>query len=97
MISNDKERKHKLLTSPNACSAFVQATAAAACSYFLPSGLTTIACSLRHENFHLFAQIAFNCFAKNELKRLNSRAMPDEPPVKVMRKVCKLTSKVSGK
>lgn len=82
---------------PNARIAFVKATAAAACSYYLPSGLTAIACSSNHNNFNMIVQSAFNCFAKNELKRLNCQAMPEEPPAKVMRKVRKLTSKACGK
>jgi len=53
-------------------------------------------CSAGHFIFELIIQTAFNCFAKNELKRLNAaKNAPDT--LCGNRKIRKLTSRDSGK
>ena len=47
-------------------------------------------CNEGHCNFKTILQSFFNCFSKNELKRVNKC---DEPPAKINRGVKKLTSK----
>ena len=47
-------------------------------------------CNEGHCNFKAILQSIFNCFAKNELKRVNKC---DKPPAKMSRGVRKLTSK----
>lgn len=51
-------------------------------------------CEEGHCNFKAILQSLFNCFAKNELKRLNQC---EEPPAKMSRGVRKLTSKSTPK
>ena len=49
-----------------------------------------------HCNFDMIVKSAFNCFAKNELKRLNSSAIV-EIPAKVSRSISKLSGKTFDK
>jgi len=49
-------------------------------------------CEKDHCNFEMIVKSAFNCFAKNELKRLNGRASA-EIPTKVSRSISKLNGK----
>ena len=79
------------------CSIFVQATAAVACFHYMPSGLTTITCTMGHETFWLICMSVFNRFAKNELTLLNSRALPEQATAKHLCKVRELTSKAWDK
>ena len=46
--------------------------------------------------FSLIVQSAFNCFAKNHLKRLNAKPMLEKAPKKNFRKLRKLISKASA-
>ena len=43
---------------------------------------TNVKCNLNHLNFNLIVHTAFNCFAKNQLQRLNSCPSLDDPPQK---------------
>ena len=52
--------------------------------------LLDIKCSAGHNNFDPIIKCAFNCFVKNELKRLNVPKL--EAPAKMSRTVRKLTS-----
>ena len=48
-------------------------------------------CANNHCNFEFILQTAYNCFVKNDLKRLNSRSR--DPPAKTARIMQKLSSK----
>jgi len=97
VITRDEAKLHKLLTQPNQRKVFVKATSVAISSSASLQCLLNVKCASNHQNFELIVQTAFNCFAKNQLKRLNSRPMAEEPPAKVLRKVRKLTSKAAGR
>ena len=93
-ISSDVNIKMKLLTSgSDQCALFTKALRLFASSRSV-SVLNQV-CSKQHENFDVVVQSAFNCFAKNELKRLNSRKA--EPPAKMQRTARKLNSSTSVK
>ena len=52
-------------------------------------------CTQNHENFELIVQSAFNCFTKNELKRLICRK--SEAPARMQHTTRKFSSKRSAK
>ena len=52
-------------------------------------------CESGHVNFDLIIQTAFNCFAKNEPKRFDSKPSLGDPPKKDSRRIRKLASKTS--
>ena len=84
----------KLLTFKNQRSVFVAAITHCTLSSQVLRKLTNVKCSAKHSNFDYIVQSSFNCFAKNLLKRLNSRPSLEEPEKKT-RKMRKLTSKAS--
>ena len=53
-------------------------------------------CSAGHQNFKMIVKSAFNCFAKNEIKRLNV-SQDALPTLSSNRKIRKVTSKGSDK
>ena len=61
------------------------------------SSLAHIKCYQNHENFNLILQKAYNCCAKNQLKRMNSRPMLETPFPKALRTISKLYSRGSGR
>ena len=58
--------------------------------------LTNVKYSLNCLNFYVIVHTALNCFAKNQVQRLNSRPSLDDPPQKSLRKIRKLTLKTSN-
>ena len=59
---------------------------------YLFTNITAVNCSAGHSNFTWIVESAFNCLAKNELKRFNDRK--SDPPAKMSRTVKKLSRKV---
>lgn len=94
-ISSDKLAKHRLLSDSNSRTLFVSAVFGAINSSDSLRSLLSQRCLDNHNNFHLIVQSAFNCFAKNELKRWNAPQM--EAPAKMVRTATKLTSTVLKK
>ena len=89
-ISSDNTIKERLLSSSNQRLIF----ASSILKVIAFSGykdLLNQKCAKNHCNFKFILQSAYNCFAKNELKRLNSRS--GDPPVKMARNIRKLSSK----
>ena len=90
-IIANQEAKSKMMTVSNQRSAFISAVTTfvkQSCDFQdLPNNI----CSEGHSNFKLILQTVFNCFAKNELKRLNA---PSTAPALMVtaRKIRKLTS-----
>ena len=70
-IISDKVLKQKLMKFSNQRYAFVQILSNVAEFSEAFSTAKYLSCSQMHVNFKLIVQTAFNCFAKNELKRLN--------------------------
>lgn len=95
-IAADESVMQKLFASSNQRSLFIKATVTAASCNDTLCTLTDVKCAFSHANFELIVKSAFNCFAKNHLKRLNSRPCPEDPQPKVLRKIRKLTSKASS-
>ena len=81
----------------NQRSIFLSAVRSVINSGQISSDVLNVSCDMQHINFDLIVQTAFNCFAKNELKRLNASRMAEEPPAKQLRKIRKLTSKALGR
>ena len=86
-----------LMRCNNQRSVFVQAVQEVFKSSPMLMGYLQAECAQNHANFHYIVQIAFNCFARNELKRLNGRPVAGDMPGKNLRKIRKLTSKSSCK
>jgi len=80
-VSSDSEAKMRLLTVNNQRPVFARALLLLASTNSV--ALLNQQCSNKHDNFDLVVQAAFNCFAKNELKRLNCQKA--EPPAKMQR------------
>ena len=57
--------------------------------------LLSTSCNQLHCNFKLILNIIFNCFAKNELKRMNAQSIANDPVPKATCVCGKLTSKGS--
>ena len=95
-ISGNSNIMKKLLCCQNQQAVFVEAVCDVV-QAFLCGGPLFVRCESSHDNFVPIIQTAFNCFAKNELKRINCKATPAELPAKNLRKIRKLTSKVSEK
>ena len=95
MISSDETIKTNLLCLSNPRSAFSKAVIKVAKDSATHEILTRQKCCKGHANFYLILQIAFNCFAKNELKRLN--AVGVDAPERMARSIRKLSSKNSCK
>ena len=94
-VASNREDLKKLLSLNNPRAVFAKALSAVVKSR-ASCNLTNVKCSLNHSNFNLIVHSAFNCFAKNQLQRLNSRPSLDHPPQKSLRKIQKLTSKTSN-
>ena len=92
-ISTDDETKMKLLTGNEHRAVFAKALHRLASS--TSAAVLNQQCSQQHENFDSVVQAAFNCFAKNELKRLNCKKA--DPPAKMQRTARKLNSRATAK
>ena len=83
--------KKKLLSVCNQRSAFIAAVTYKFEECSVDSELDLYCkCSAGHFNFELMIATAFNCFAKNELKRLNAQKIAPEPMCtnRKLRKLC---------
>lgn len=87
LISDDLRRK-TFLTSVNPRKLFVNALLEKS---HATSCLTSPTCQSGHACFHKILELSFNCFAKNELKRLNTVRQASEP-ASASRKIRKLNS-----
>ena len=96
-IAAEKSIMGRLMRGGNQRSIFLSAVRSVINSGQISSDVLNVSCDMQHINFDLIVQTAFNCFAKNELKRLNASRMAEEPPAKQLRKIRKLTSKASGR
>ena len=85
---NDDVAKKKIMTFRNQQSAFVAAVKVMVQKSNFSAAIFKL-CLASHYNFELILKIVFNCFAKNELKRLNT---PKEEPQLRSRKMRKLNS-----
>ena len=94
-VASDETQFKKFLCVGNQRSAFISGVRAMANSTAMFRELLNVKCSADHSNFDLILQGAFNCCAKNSLKRINSRPMLQEPPKKMLRSINKLSSKSS--
>ena len=92
-IAMDDSIMHRLLMCSNQRNAFVNAVTKSVQSSEILHSLFHIQCSAKHTNFQLILQSVFNCCAKNQLKRINSRPNHSGPPCKAMRCIKKLTGK----
>ena len=92
-IISDEVLKQKLMKFSNQRYAFVQILSNVAEFSEVLSAAKYLSCGQMHVNFKLFLQTAFNCFAKNDLKRLNQCQV--DAPSKMSRSVRKLTAKSS--
>ena len=89
-IISDEVLKQKLMKFSNQCYAFVQIQSNVVKFSEVFSTAKYLSCQM-HVNFKLILQTAFNCFAKNDLKRLNQCQV--DAPTKMSRSVRKLTAK----
>ena len=96
-ISENDEIMKKLLRCSNQQRVFMSAVRKFLCSVNALSNLAYIKCNQNHENLNLILQKTYNCCAKNQLKRMNSRPMLETPPPKALRTISKLTSKGSSR
>jgi len=94
IMSNDVAKK-KFMACNNHRGIFIKGVCSFAESSDIHEAALVKTCSNMHNNFKLILQIAFNCFAKNELKRLNECTI--DAPEKMTRTVRKLTAKSSAK
>ena len=94
-ILADEAAKTKMMTVANQRSVFVTSVKRLVAESSHYCGMLHNKCLRDHCNFELILQIVFNCFAKNELKRLN--APRTKAPDMMARKVRKLTSGSSTK
>ena len=92
IISNDTLKK-KFISCNNHQNVFVEGLCFFAKTSEIFRTASLQSCSDMHNNFRLILQTAFNCFAKNELKRLNQFIV--DAPQKMSRTVRKLTAKSS--
>ena len=89
-ISFDNTMKELLLSSSNQRLIFVSSILKVI-AFSDYEDLLNQKCAKNHCNFEFILQSAYNCFAKNELKRLNSRS--GDPPAKMARNIRELSSK----
>ena len=89
-ISYDDTIKERLLSSSNQRLIFVLSIIKVI-AFSDYKDLLYQKCAKNHCNFEFILQTAYNCFAKNELKRLNSRS--GDTPAKMARNMRKLSSK----
>ena len=93
-IISDEVSEQKLLKFTNQRYAFVQILSNVAKFLEVHSTAKYLSCGQTHVNFKLILQIAFNCFAKKQLKRLNQCQV--DAPSKMSRSVREFTAKSSG-
>ena len=88
--THDEKAKSKMVATPCQQSVFVTAVKnfVSKSTYYL--AMMCDKCTAGHCNFDLFLAIVFNCFAKNELKRLN--VPENEPPAAISRKIRKVAA-----
>ena len=78
VITSDKFIKRKLLSHINSRALFVASVLGLFDSSDTLCSMAHQKCAKNHKNFEMIVEFAFNCFAKNELKRLN--VSQPEPP-----------------
>ena len=93
ILSTGEPTKTKFLSMSNPRSVFLKALINIAAATETLSNLLSQQCSAGHLNFKEVVKSTFNCFAKNELKRIN--AFKVEMPEISVKKLRKLTSKSS--
>ena len=86
-IEADESIKKRLLAMNNQRGGFLHAVSCVAKQSNFIRVLLDIKCSVGHRNFDSIIKCAFNCLAKNELKRLNAPKL--EVPAKMSRTVRK--------
>ena len=91
-LAADETIKARLFNMSNQRSVFVRAVLQVAQQSPLFNSIASVKCSAGHCNFAWFVESAFNCFVKNELKRINKKKIA-EPPAKMSKAVRKLTGK----
>ena len=92
VLAADESIKARLFKASNQRSVFIHAVLQVAEQSSLFTSITSVKCSAGHCNFTWIVESALNCFAKNELKRINDRKLVD-PPAKMSRTIRKLTGK----
>ena len=93
ILANELARSKQLLWAKNQRPAFIfAATKFAESNTYVVLAVQT--CAQGHNNFVLILQTIFNCFAKNQLKRINQCTVA--PPEKMARTPRKLHSKTSS-
>ena len=92
-LASNAENMNKLLTLNIPRGAFANAFPAVA-NASISCNLIAIKCNSDHTNFKFIVRTVFNCFAKNHLKKLNSRPATENPQKKFLKKIRKLTSKM---
>ena len=93
VLTSNADAKKILLQYRNQRCAFIQAVSNAIETSNLYLSFKNLYCEQNHQNFEILLQTAFNCFAKNELKRMNQSQR--EAPAKMKRTVRKLSAKTS--
>ena len=92
ILAADESIKTRLFKASNQRSVFVHAELQVAEQSSLFTSISSVKYSAGHCNFTWIVESAFNCFAKNQLKRINDRKLVD-PPAKMSRTIRKLTGK----
>ena len=81
----DRSRRTKLFSLQNQKSTFISALVKCAESSY--SFLLKQKCSADHYNFEAIIGVAFNCFAKNNLQRINNKSYLPQSSSKKLRKL----------
>ena len=82
-VASDELNHKKLLCAQNSRSVFCAAATRAVSNSPPLLHLINVKCATGHSCFEAILKIAFNCFAKNQLKRLNSRPSAENSPEKL--------------
>ena len=86
-VANDELQLKRLLCAQNSRSDFCAAATRAVSNSPSLLHLINVKCTTGYSCFEAILKIAFNCFAKNQLKRLNSHPSAE----KLTRKIRKLS------
>ena len=92
-ITSDEAKLQQLFSCTNHRFVFLRAMQRMIQSNVAYAMFLNVKCSRGHDVFDPIINSLFNCCAKNELKRLNSKPMLQYPASKSLRKISKLTSK----
>ena len=94
-VAIDELQLKRLLCAQNSRSDFCAAATRAVSNSPSLLHLINVKCATGHSCFEAILKIAFNCFAKNQLKRLNSCPSAENPPEKLTGKIRKLSSQAN--